>query len=89
MLIILATEAGGFWLVLLCSLGTWSMHSNSRQVSRTSAGSQVGQAGCVGNHAGPCAQSSEELSCSLVIPLVNRSAGLSAEGQYFQPEEMG
>ena len=84
MLIILATDAGGLWLVLVWSLCTWSMHSNSRQVSRTSAGSQVGQADCVGTHVGPCTQRSDDLSCSAVMLLVKRSAGVSAEGHYFQ-----
>jgi len=50
------------------------VHPNSKQVSITSAGSQVGQAVHVGSHVGPCAQRSEDLSCSAVIPLVKRSA---------------
>ena len=61
------------------------MHCNSRQVSRTSVGSQEF---CVGNHIGPCTQRSDDLICSAVIPLVRRSAGLSAEGQYSQHREM-
>lgn len=40
------------------------------------------------SHFGPCFHCSDELRVSHVIPLVSRSAGLSADGQYLQVAEV-